>query len=448
MADYSFSRFNPRDFEHFIQSLTREILGNGTIVFGDGPDGGREATFNGTCPFPSVIDNWSGYWVIQAKYKNRSNSETDFNWIKAQFESEMKKFSDHKKKGVKLPNNYLFFTNAILTGVQDSGGRDKIEVLAEKYRGLIPNIYIFGYDDLCRFLDNNRDIAISYSSFTLPGDVLFELTNTLKQMNYCKTNYMELLSGFLEREFKEDMVSRLEQGGQLTDEKVNLEKVFIDLSVSNMEIRKRRRQVEKFIDKCILIGNSINKQDKDTTSFPNKMVLIGGPGQGKSTLTQFLCQLYRAHFLAINNQCVAMEEVSNFLKDYSELKKEEVTCIRFPVKIVLKDYAGWLLKNKEHGSIIEYIRYKLETKGKGEISLEEIRRLLSSLAFIFIFDGLDEVPSTSNRSDIINEINDFLDIELRRQNCDALIIGTTRPQGYAKEFDNTKFEQLPVSRSI
>ncbi|PNQ85072.1 hypothetical protein [Paenibacillus polymyxa] len=83
MADYSFSRFNSEDFEHFIQSLSKKILGNGTITFGDGPDGGREATFNGVGSFPNLTEKWSGYWVIQAKYRSRAEEKgDDYTWVK------------------------------------------------------------------------------------------------------------------------------------------------------------------------------------------------------------------------------------------------------------------------------------------------------------------------------------------------------------------------------
>jgi hypothetical protein len=40
--EYNFYSLNPRTFEQLIQSLARNLLGNGTITFGDGPDGGRD----------------------------------------------------------------------------------------------------------------------------------------------------------------------------------------------------------------------------------------------------------------------------------------------------------------------------------------------------------------------------------------------------------------------
>lgn len=46
--NYDLNGLNPIEFEHLIQSLLKKIIGQGTITFGQGPDGGREATYEGT----------------------------------------------------------------------------------------------------------------------------------------------------------------------------------------------------------------------------------------------------------------------------------------------------------------------------------------------------------------------------------------------------------------
>jgi hypothetical protein len=38
---YELNRLNPNEFEDLIQSLLKKIIGQGTITFGSGPDGGR-----------------------------------------------------------------------------------------------------------------------------------------------------------------------------------------------------------------------------------------------------------------------------------------------------------------------------------------------------------------------------------------------------------------------
>ena len=54
--DYDLSRLDARDFEHMIQGLAASAIGPGILMFGDGPDGGREATFEGRTDFPTAQD--------------------------------------------------------------------------------------------------------------------------------------------------------------------------------------------------------------------------------------------------------------------------------------------------------------------------------------------------------------------------------------------------------
>lgn len=65
--DYDFSRLSTRSFEQLIQALSFRVLGSGITIFGDGPDGGREATFEGAIPFPSClmyVDNMHAYSTL------------------------------------------------------------------------------------------------------------------------------------------------------------------------------------------------------------------------------------------------------------------------------------------------------------------------------------------------------------------------------------------------
>lgn len=371
-----------------------------------------------------------------------------------QFEKEMMSFEKRKKRGVRTPDNYIFFTNASISGVETTGTRDKLENLSKKYKHLVGNIVFFGESDLCRFLDNNREVATSYSSFILPGDILhslFTLFNKNKKMEY------ELLSRYLEKEFKGDMVSRLEHAGNMTDKTINLEKVFIDLYATKDGLLNDNviKGEYKFLKRIINIGDESHRMHSEAhikimENDINKFVLIGGPGYGKSTITQFLCQIHRANLLkSMSNQSIS-EEVISFLKDCLTSGIEEPQCIRLPIKITLKDYAGWVLKRKKEDedkniSIVTYLKYVFEKKGDGEIGYDSIRELLSNMSLLFIFDGLDEVPITSNRRTVLEEIVTFVEIELRQRNSDAIIIATTRPQGYTREFDDTKFQHLQLA---
>lgn len=441
MSNYCFHRLNSKDFEHLIQSLSQKIFGFSTIIFGSGPDGGREATFEGECDLPNEPTRWSGKWVVQAKFREKSSDVKDYAWVKRHFEEEMQKYITKRENNKVIPNNYVFFTNAVLTPKEDTGGRDRLEIVIKKYRKeIIPNIVVYGYDDLCRFLDNNRDVAVSYSSFILPGDILSMLYNIIDKVYGYKANHTDLIIRFLHKEFNDDMYTRLEQGGQLTDERVNIENVFIDLYATEDGILPNDLEHDKIVNHLIKLGNTSNRNNASN----NKLVIIGGPGQGKSTIAQFISQVYRVHFLKYSRHKLSTN-ILNFISEYEQIGIQEPLCYRFPFRIVLKEYSSWANERiliGESCSVISYFNRKLEVKGESLISTEEVRKLMSSLSFIFIFDGLDEVPINLNRNIIIEEINNFIEIELIQTNCDYFIVATTRPQGYTKEFDNSIFKHL------
>jgi len=450
--DYNFYSLNPRTFEQLIQALARKLLGNGMITFGDGPDGGREAVFDGKTFFAGHDDCRDGHWVLQAKFKSRADHTQDehqvnFKWVQKEFLREMKKFASRKvKKG--YPDNYLFFTNVVLTPAPGTGGRDKIEDLVNQYTKKIPYIKIFGYDDMCGFLDNNRDVATAYSSFILPGDILYKLYELLPVNRPSSRNHSQLLGRFLEAEFREDIQSRLDHAGKMTTDKVHLEKVFVDLYATPDGIvpKENDKDQKRFLELCLGVGNDILRPD----SRAGRYVLTGGPGYGKSTMTQFLCQVYRAYFLKNLDTCATpLPEIPGFITEFEKIMLMVPTCYRFPVRFLLKDFAGWLAEQKakkDNHTLLMYLKYRLEKKGPGTtIEIGDIEQLLGKLSFVFIFDGLDEVPATSNREEVLTEIRSFIEIDLRRCDGDALIIATTRPQGYTNEFDRSGYSHLTLA---
>lgn len=73
MPDHDLTRLGSRAFEQMVVVLARRVLGPGVQAFGDGPDSGREATFEGTIRWSatspeiaSTAEVWTGFTVLQA----------------------------------------------------------------------------------------------------------------------------------------------------------------------------------------------------------------------------------------------------------------------------------------------------------------------------------------------------------------------------------------------
>jgi hypothetical protein len=437
---YDLDRLNSYDFEHLAQALTKKLIGPGATSFGSGTDGGREATYQGSAPFPSSASPWDGYWVIQAKFKQAAgqNKAKDFEWMKSELVKELKKYATRKTK-VKFPENYILFTNITLTATAGTGTRDQANKLEQKLESeyKLKHLKIISHDDVTDLLSQHRDIATAYAPFILPGDILAQLLELLNKKDERNKRIKTLVSRFLEIEFNENAASNLDHAGKLTDKKINLEKVFIDLTTRQEEPETKATD---FIDSIVTKGNAILK---DKIGKATRFIIIGGPGYGKSTLTQFLTQIYRAHFLT-NANTTASDEVRQFIKETADIIKPVPKWVRFPIKIILKEYAGWIKEittpnNSASVSVVEYVKMLINKKTTGNLTSEEIETLIINLPTIFVFDGLDEVPASSNREQVLNEINIFNEVILRTIGADSIVICTTRPQGYSKEFDSNKY---------
>ena len=57
---------------------------------------------------------------------------------------------------------------------------------------------------------------------------------------------------------------------------------------------------------------------------------------------------------------------------------------------------------------------------------------------MLILDGLDEVPSAGNRSEVLNEI-ELLNTQCVSRGADIMIIATSRPQGYSDSFSSKHY---------
>jgi WD40 repeat protein len=185
--DYDLARLGEREFEHLSQALALRVLGPGVQVFGDGPDGGREASFEGAFEVAERVGGgvWSGYGVLQAKFRRRPLGTTpDARWFAGQVEAELTRWSDPESQRVewgRLPEYLLLTTNVVLSPTPRSGGIDVVDRLIARHadRLGLRGWEVWHYDKLCRLLDGHDQIRRAYASLLLPGDLLSQLQDLL-----------------------------------------------------------------------------------------------------------------------------------------------------------------------------------------------------------------------------------------------------------------------------
>ncbi|MEZ0357812.1 NACHT domain-containing NTPase [Mycobacterium sp. SA01] len=138
--------------------------------------------------------------------------------------------------------------------------------------------------------------------------------------------------------------------------------------------------------------------------------LLGVPGQGKSTLGQYLSQMHRAAILPGDTVIGGMPA------------EAEVADPKLPLRLDLKDYAAWLSGDDPFGEDETSLRSKPRPKsqrsldlfiakfcefhsGGREVTVEDVQSLLERYPTFLVLDGLDEVADPELRAVIVDQIN-------------------------------------------
>ncbi len=151
---WAYEDFSSGQFEDLIVILCQSLLGVGVQKFSEGPDGGRDAKFNGVAEnFPSTAEPWKGKIVIQAKHTNgynRNFSESDFfsNSSKScVIPEEIPRIK--RLRNIELLDYYMLFSNRRLAGVADN---KIIKYIAEQTDVPKESIFLCGVEQLDLFL--------------------------------------------------------------------------------------------------------------------------------------------------------------------------------------------------------------------------------------------------------------------------------------------------------
>jgi hypothetical protein len=253
---------------------------------------------------------------------------------------------------------------------------------------------------------------------------------------------------YLSKSFSTDKFAELDQAGEPEtggERRTELKQVFIDLEVKLCgNINPRGRSLEKFAQPgsrvSLLAREDFFLEGSDKFYAMKcllkekllKVVIIGGPGHGKSTLGQQIAQVYRAKWLGTSY-------------DFADQIKVE----RIPFRVVLKYFAQWLANKPDSDSIEAYLAKNIGDVAlrPGEISSKNIQEIFECKKCLLILDGLDEVVDPHLQERMLSSIYSFLDWT-EHSNINLKVLATSRPNIYEDQFDPKSFihlELLPLS---
>lgn len=448
MPRYELNRLGDVEFENLLQALIKEIIGDGTITFGAGPDGGREATFEGAAPYPSSVNQWSGTWIFQAKFH-----DTELRGVDKCRAALIKDVSDELEKITgkynRRPDNYIVATNVPLTPTPESGTIDTIlRTIFPKYRGQIKHLAIWGADDINRFLEKYPKVRTSYLHMIVPGDLIaWFLDERQRRDNEIATT----IKSYLLATFGREQNAQMDQAGDVADKPVKLQRVFFELHVTlTAKSSRERRSLNSTYPQLVdyIKNENITPGPDRPIRLPVvqlflasgylRVVLIGGPGEGKSTAGQYLAQLHRAQLLGE-------------IKDVAISEAYYPSLPRLPFRVILRDFGQWLSESHDtggsnrNGTLDEFICDQIERVSARNISADTLHEVLRKNPILLILDGLDEITDPELKKNVTDRADEFVTRCEKILKADLQVLATTRPTGYNDQFSPDTFVHLTLT---
>lgn len=430
--DYDLVRMGSTNFEQMAVALCGAEFGSGGDSFGRGPDGGREWTYAGSLPLPyesGTEESWTGYSVAQAKHKSPGGMK-DVPWLLRQIQLEVNDWMDEDSNRVQKPDNLLIITNVDLSGIPQRGGIDQV---TEKMKSHAKTLGLKGWKvwhaaHISRLLDNHPGVRQTYLGLVTTGDLIATLTNHYSTQ---QADDFATLQNFVAKELVSQANVRLTRAGD-GPESEKISDIGIDLPARRVFQDIQSDDVFSVGQSLIQAGNHVLKNNIED----NSSVIVGGPGQGKSTITQMICQAYRLALLKGSISGQSRQTQQNMLAletHFSTIGFSLPTMHRWPIYLRLNQYSQELAGARDI-SILRYIAQLVSERTSTDITAHQLHSWLAKWPWVVVLDGLDEVPDPMTRTNLLDKISDFM-TDIAQAKADVYILATTREQGYERDLE-------------
>lgn len=451
--DYPLEELSPRAFEQLTVSLGLQVLGNGVSAFGSGPDGGREATYQGVVNWGATDfagkGNWDGYVVLQAKQKEQVGTPAqNLSWLRKQVSEELDSWMDPSSRRGRFPQYLLIVTNVRLSSTPSSGGIDQInDYLSRRLIAAAPGskkdslaarglreVRVWHRDQLNGLLTKYQGVRSAFKGLLTVGDILTRLNSLGGVLE--PSEFEPVMMAHAKRALgSERWVNFSEAGGE---NRQSVENVIIDLAAENHSARESVAVLQNVIERAdSVLKPSIAPQSRH-------IVLTGQPGSGKSTITLFLTQMYRVAFTAEELLTPTLREVqSGTASALQRVGAHSPRNRRWPIRVNLAKYADELGPSGEK-SLLRWMSERISDRAELNILPNALGRWIKNWPSLVILDGLDEVTAPEVRPRVLDEIRALVE-DSDADDADVLVVVTTRPTGYTERLMPDRFDQLDLS---
>src|ERR1700676_2735125 len=335
--DYPLENLGPERFQELCQALLVREQPDVQCFPVAQPDGGRDAV-------SYVSSQHTGKFIMfQVKFTRRPHAETDpHKWLLSIMEEEIPKVQRLIPKGAA---KFFLITNIPGTAHLDAGSIDRLN--ADLSETLDLPFMCWWRDDISRRLDNAWALKWVYPEIMTGTDFLRAIVDS--GLSEDRERRASAIRAFLAYQFKLDEEVRFKQV-ELQNDLLDL---FIDVPVGLRDQYSPHIFAFARIAHNILRSMSPHGQEMDRVAHLEfsgevtigaaslllagdfqalmpEVVLEGAPGQGKSTIAQYVCQVHRLRLLKHS----ALSRVP--------AEHRAPSHVRLPIKVDLRDFATWL----------------------------------------------------------------------------------------------------------
>lgn len=428
-------------FQRVVQSLLASEFKGVQCFPLNQADGGRDATV------PSVSSGKS-FVVYQVKFAEslKDGRAAVVSWFRNQIDDEIEKVSRLASRGA---TRYVLVTNAIASASLDRG---TIDLLQAELDRLPVEASAWWRDDVERRLDLTPQLKWTYPELMRGLDFLPALLAAgLGEQEKARA---AAVRAFVADQARRDAEVRFKQIEMQND----LLELCIDLPISlqggtdspsnrdlqagllsfESEIQREANLLETQGDAAGAVSFSLGRgglgqrestiaafllHQRSVESAP-RVVIEGAPGQGKSTITQYICQVLRLRLLGDDR----VERVPDLHK---------LSGVKLPIRAELRDFAAWLQKErgaegKQGPRTLEAFLAGMIEAGSGgaSFSVGDLQAVVRRSSVMLVLDGLDEIADRKTRQVVVDEVQSAV----QRLDANALalqVVVTSRPAAFA-----------------
>lgn len=445
---YLYERLGDQRFQQLCNALLAHAFPDLTCFPVGQADGGRDARRR--------LGTASGQLIYQVKSTTRALGNP-VTWLDAAIKHEYESITRLVADGA---SGYYLLTNVAGTGMRDRGSMDRLdERLQHHSRHFgIPMDCWWRADIDARVDAAPRELTWAYADMLAGHDAIRYLLDAERGEGRA-AELRELVLKVVATQWQEDAKVKFTQ---VDLDSYELADLFVDVEAhrraspratppSGLPLRPRRGALSEASEPEALGGAAAYL----LAAAQPLTVVRGEPGQGKSTLGQYICQIHRAEFLHRQDRAGGADPEPGTMST------------RLPLRVDLRDYARWLDGGDPFGesdpdeqpvrrarrrpgpaTVEAFLAVLLTARSGGRAAtVADVQDILARFPALVVLDGLDEVARDAARTHVVREIDQFVARLGTDTTVHPQVVVTTRPNASGlPEPTPDSFETISLAR--